>query len=592
MFGRVGQRSGGSGKVCDFFLQGRCKFGDNCKYEHPASQAASGNNRFAALSGQAGSKGRAGASLKDMPYMISKDNIITDLKDERPIWPFSAYGPGKDAPRQLFGGAPLEQSPEEMRVMFYLAQASGNPQAAVEAEQQLYQQMNEQVDKVLKDPEGAVQYILAGDNEHPNRRDMVVVPGQNNPFRQTQSSTPFSQPSNAAPGPAFGNSSFGKPSAPFGPQSAFGQPSQPNTSSAFGQPSQMGNKPAFGQPSQSAFGQPSAMGGASAFGQPSQPGADSAYGQPSQPGATSAFGQPSQPGSTSAFGQPSQPGATSAFGQPSQPGTTSAFGQPSQLSGGSAFGAPSAVGGTGAFGQPSAPVQSGSAFGQPSQPGNPFQQNQSSPFAAAQSQPANTSSPFGQPSQAGPSPFAAAGQNKSSPFAAAGQSNTSSGPFGQSTQASASPFAQNAQQQGQSQNQANTSAVKSPFTSHAHPPASTNTQGPATGATNDTATAPITSYAQHANGQLRSWKGNAVKYVDGSPYFSRTGNVNDAASLERIWCPDGPPTTNIYMSEAEELYQKYGSAVEGAYRTCAEQGSFEGPVPLLAPTRAWTRYDI
>lgn len=64
-------------------------------------------------------------------YHLNKEAIIADLKEERPIWPFSAYGPGRDAPRQLFGGFPIEQSPEEMRVLYYLAQASGNPQSAV-----------------------------------------------------------------------------------------------------------------------------------------------------------------------------------------------------------------------------------------------------------------------------------------------------------------------------------------------------------------------------------------------------------------------------------------------------------------------------
>lgn len=64
-------------------------------------------------------------------YGLNKDIIVTDLKNERPIWPLSAYGPGKDAPRQLFGGFPIEQSPEEMRVLYYLAQANGQPQPAV-----------------------------------------------------------------------------------------------------------------------------------------------------------------------------------------------------------------------------------------------------------------------------------------------------------------------------------------------------------------------------------------------------------------------------------------------------------------------------
>lgn len=62
---------------------------------------------------------------------MTKEGIEGDLRNERPKWPFSAYGPGRDAPLQLFGGFPLEQSPEEMRVLYYQAIASGNPQPAV-----------------------------------------------------------------------------------------------------------------------------------------------------------------------------------------------------------------------------------------------------------------------------------------------------------------------------------------------------------------------------------------------------------------------------------------------------------------------------
>jgi hypothetical protein len=62
---------------------------------------------------------------------VTKDGIEGDLKNEKPQWPFSAYGPGRDAPIQLFGGFPLEQSPEELRVLYYKAAANGNPQSAV-----------------------------------------------------------------------------------------------------------------------------------------------------------------------------------------------------------------------------------------------------------------------------------------------------------------------------------------------------------------------------------------------------------------------------------------------------------------------------
>lgn len=65
------------------------------------------------------------------PYLLTKEGIEGDLKYERPIWLLSAYGPGRDAPKQLIEGDLLEQSPEEMRVAFYLAAAQGNVEAAV-----------------------------------------------------------------------------------------------------------------------------------------------------------------------------------------------------------------------------------------------------------------------------------------------------------------------------------------------------------------------------------------------------------------------------------------------------------------------------
>jgi len=40
------------------------------------------------------------------------------------------YGPGRNTPVQLIEGE-IEQSPEEMRVLHYLAVARGNPQESV-----------------------------------------------------------------------------------------------------------------------------------------------------------------------------------------------------------------------------------------------------------------------------------------------------------------------------------------------------------------------------------------------------------------------------------------------------------------------------
>ncbi|KAG8630609.1 hypothetical protein KVT40_002228 [Elsinoe batatas] len=617
MYGRGGGRSN---IPCKYYARGNCNKGDNCTFEHVGHQS---NNRFSALSGQNNAgRGRQGDGKEGtQTFGVNKEAIVADLKNERPIWPFSAYAPGKDAPKQLLEGFPVEQSPEEMRVLYYLAQAAGNPQQAIQNEQELIQRVNQQIEKILSNPDEAIKYIISGGDEHPNRRDLTKQAGQadplkaSNPFSSGTTTSAFGKPSAfgaAAPSTtAFGQpSTFGKVASPFGganQTSAFGQPSQPGGTSAFGQPSHVGTSSAFGQPSQmgskSAFGQPSQMGGASgfgqpstsAFGQPSQPGATSAFGQPSQPGATSAFGQPSQSGTTSAFGQPSQMGGTSTFGKPSQPGAsafgqpsqpgTSAFGQPSQSGASafgqpfqpttSAFGQPSPVGGGGAFGQPSGQGQTTSAFGQPSQPGNSFSNQQSSGAFGQPNQP-NTSSPFAAGAQqaSGTSPFAAAA-NRPSPFAQ--QQHASSGnatnPFSQPSQSTPSPFAQ-----------ANTSAVKSPM---AQPQAA-----PQAGGATDTATPPLNTYAQIQGNQLRSWYGKPVTYIDNQPYYSKTGNLRDDSSLERIWHPEGAPQPNPYTQDKEELYAKYGSTVEAQYKTCAEQGRFTAGIPLLAPKREWIRFDV
>lgn len=65
------------------------------------------------------------------PYNLDKAAIKQDLTTERPQWILSAYGPGRNAPEQLFGGSTREQSFEEMRLMHYIAAASGNVQPAV-----------------------------------------------------------------------------------------------------------------------------------------------------------------------------------------------------------------------------------------------------------------------------------------------------------------------------------------------------------------------------------------------------------------------------------------------------------------------------
>ena len=318
-------------------------------------------------------------------YGVTANDITVDLTagKGRPEWVFSAYGPGRNAPRQLFGGPQREQSFEEMRLRHYEAAATGNMQQAVQEADALYADSLRQMDVALNDIDGAVKYVIDGANEHPNRID--IIEGKTGPgFGQgpaQPSQTAFGQPSGT--GGAFGRpSAFGQSTTPA-PSSSFGQPSAVGQGSTFAQPASLGPaQPTFGQPS---FGQPG-------FSQPSQP-SQPAFGKPSfgQP----AFGQPSGPGA-GAFGQPitqspfnqisNQNQPSGIFGQPSgQP--TSPFNQP-KPSGPSTFGQPSQPG-AGPFGQPAQPA---APFGQP-----PSGQNR---FGQPQQQPAQ---PFGQP--AAPSGF-------------------------------------------------------------------------------------------------------------------------------------------------------------------------------------------
>lgn len=232
---------------------------------------------------------------------------------------------------------------------------------------------------------------------------------------QIQTTTPASAPAPAQQQPAFGQSSFGAPSA-LG-------------SSGFGTPSALGSSTAAKPSGGASFGSPSAMGastmGATAFGKPS-------FGSPSQiGGSTSGFGKPSTTGPS--FGTPSQPGV--GFGTTNTPGQP-AFGQ-------SGFGQSGSDAASG-FGKPSTPGKSllgtgsgttGGGFGAFSSGGGGF-------GGLAASKPSE--SPFGNAKPASRSPFAA---SNPSPFGAKTQTDTAfppangvKNPFGGGNTSSGSGF--------------------------------------------------------------------------------------------------------------------------------------------------------
>ncbi|KAL2410620.1 Nucleoporin AMO1 [Exophiala dermatitidis] len=663
--------------VCKYFLNGNCKFGSNCRNEHPGAGLAN-QNRFGALSGGSGG-GRFGGGGnnegRQEGWRISAEDVRNDMTEGkgRPKWILTAYGPGRTPPASLLEANEL--SPEEVRARFYELASQGKQAEADQEAIALWNKAVQDMAQIANNASNVVKFMEEADKKHPNRYDFLKMDGTKTRDQFAQefannapSSTPFGQ--SPTPNP------FAKPAA-----STFGQPSQPSMFGAAGAPAAGSafGKPAFGQSgfgsgaTQNATGSPFGQAAASSpfgqassnseFGKPAfgSPG----FGQPSQP--TSTFGQPSQP--TSTFGQPSQP--TSTFGQPSQP-TTSAFGQPAFGSSGfganapkNPFGPASAASGFGqasqpksTFGQPSQPT---STFGQPSQPTSTF--GQPSQPSSTFGQPTQPTSTFGQPTTAfgkpgfgsPPSTFgqpsqpasalgqAQATQSSPSPFgqAAAATTTTTASPFGQqpsfgqaSAPAPANPFGTRPAATTEAQPQPNDLAMDTATPAPSRPASRANpfdaaqpaqptqqptpatsvqpaaaakpiintstTPHPLTGrpphAVHYTQTLPLQPTQKNASGQVTTYRGQRVDYVDGVPCYRRP----DGKGLEKIWFPDAGATPDVValnredkIADTQGQLEEYTDDIRDRYKYLFEEGRFrDGKIPLVPPLREWSVYDF
>ncbi|TGJ87966.1 hypothetical protein E0Z10_g709 [Xylaria hypoxylon] len=572
--------------LCKFYQQGNCRNGVNCRFEHPGANTSSnpfgapGGNRFNALN-------TTSTRPQDAtnPYKITKDTIKVDLADERPKWILSCYGPGKDAPEQLFGGYPREQSLEE--VMLHIRGAP-NQQQAISEVTALYNQAEQQIQTTLGNLDGALQFVLAGANNHPNRIDICK---QNTIEGGTTGI--FSVKTGFADNPLSSNTGTNQNPFSTTPQS---NPFGGGTTSAFGQPSALGQKPnPFGAAPSSQFGQPSQMGAAApAFGQPSQMGAPtSAFGQPSRMGASApAFGQPSTMGQAqnpfgaapaaasspfsqvgqSTFGQPSTIGQpANPFGAPAAP-STSPFGQPG-----------SAPSGASPFAPVPAPNSTTSPFGQPAAP-NPFTQTRPSnelPMDTSAPEPAPIN-PFGQQPSARPG----LGTQPHNPFEkpTPGPANVPANPFGPGPPQNQPPQTHPFQAQP-SQLPSSTADRPGPYA-----PGSTKQHPPTESYITKTMNGQITAFKNRP--VVYKWKVNDRYQDETPPDPSMDQQTLGFRKPDGTWCkvlfPAGPPP---YNKDTEPDGAQYDATVKAAYNQMAASGRFQGNMPEVPPMRedcVWT----
>ncbi|KAI9726867.1 MAG: hypothetical protein M1834_001471 [Cirrosporium novae-zelandiae] len=511
-----------------------------------------------------------------LPYSLNEETLKKDLTSERPQWILSAYGPGRNPPIQLFGGLERELSPEEMRVRHYLAVAAGNPQQAINEAQQLYNQAETQIQMAANNLQGALQYVIAGKDQHPNRFDICgAAGGTPTPTAQSVPSAFNSQP----------NSAFGQPSASAQqPNSTFGQTSTPaqQPSSTFGQPS----RPGFGQtgfgtakPAQPAFG-------ATGFG---------GLGQ------NSAFGQTASLGPTggSAFGQTSGLGTgLSGFGKVG-------FGQASSLgqSGGSAFGQTSSPGiGTGI----SAGIGAGAALGAAPTTGFSAFANKTPSFGQTGFGQASGFGGNQQPASGGFGTGSGFGQQTPSAFTGPSSANKSAPAFGGNSFAQQQPIPSTAPISGfgvQSQSpfsQAQTSAnAGAPIQLSTNPFSAANTLS--------TPAAPSFTAVREFDAQNRivRFKGCPVQWEKASTASGKQTKtssgadeiayyVNVKGEKVGIWLRDiRDGRSDSHDQDSELPKDNYDDGTEMAYEHFKEHGSFMGDkMPAVPPLHEWTNWNM
>ncbi|CAJ0889031.1 5337_t:CDS:2 [Entrophospora sp. SA101] len=154
--------------VCKYFIEGRCRFGNSCQYEH-SGQPSSSSSSFSSTHHQQQSRS---TGQNNIYSRLGFSNLRKDLIEERPIYRYSVFAPMKDEPNMIEG---TDFSPEELRLEYYnINNTYGNDAQYVRAQQgvrDLEERMQSKIDSILKDVSGAC-------NEHELKKQQSKRPEQ------------------------------------------------------------------------------------------------------------------------------------------------------------------------------------------------------------------------------------------------------------------------------------------------------------------------------------------------------------------------------------------------------------------------------